>query len=369
MRISSVISMPSNGKPLCPISFSSSMLQEAISIKLVRPIRSGLRRINKGVDKGVDKVSAYIKEMYRKYGAKSYVLKCDVSKYFQSIDKSILRGLIFKKIRCRETRWLVDKVLNSTEGKTGIPVGNLTSQLFANIYLHELDVFVKEKLHVKRYARYMDDFVILSDDKQYLHRLWKIIESFLSRWLHLKLNPKTAIFPITQGVDFLGYRIFAHRKLLRKQYVKRSKRMINNMIKFFKHVKGRFKSFYTPSWVNDFEIAFDIKNKTNYINVELSEMYRYYLNNGRKKKIVIFTKGYKSYIADIMSYSYDTINDKDYGRLVLATSFPVYIRKEDVCMISFFNLVRLDSDEMTINFETVDVATVELVMKEVDDLL
>ena len=98
-------------------------------------------------------------------------------------------------------------------------------------------------------------------------------------------------------------------------------------------------------------------------------MYRYYLNNGRKKKIVIFTKGYKSYIADIMSYSYDTINNKDYGRLVLATSFPVYIRKEDVCMISFFNLVRLDSDEMTINFETVDVATVELVMKEVDDLL
>ena len=152
-------------------------------------------------------------------------------------------------------------------------------------------------------------------------------------------------------------------------FLLRSKRMINNMIKFFKHVKGRFKSFYTPSWVNDFEIAFDIKNKTNYINVELSEMYRYYLNNGRKKKIVIFTKGYKSYIADIMSYSYDTINNKDYGRLVLATSFPVYIRKEDVCMISFFNLVRLDSDEMTINFETVDVATVELVMKEVDDLL
>ena len=152
-------------------------------------------------------------------------------------------------------------------------------------------------------------------------------------------------------------------------FLLRSKRMINNMVKFFKHMKGRFKSFYAPSWVNDFEVAFDIKNKTNYINVELSEMYRYYLNNGRKKKIVIFTKGYKSYIADIMSYSYDTINNKDYGRLVLATSFPVYIRKEDVCMISFFNLVRLDSDEMTINFETVDVATVELVMKEVDDLL
>ena len=84
-------------------------------------------------------------------------------------------------------------------------------------------------------------------------------------------------------------------------------------------------------------------------------------------------------IQDNSFYSDDTIetiavidaivNNKDYGRLVLATSFPVFIRKEDVCMISFFNLVRLDYDEMTINFETVDVATVELVMKEVDDLL
>ena len=152
-------------------------------------------------------------------------------------------------------------------------------------------------------------------------------------------------------------------------FLLRSKRMINNMIKFFKHVKGRFKSFYCPTWVNDFEVAFDIKGKSNYINVELSEMSRYYLNNGRKKKIVVFTKDYKSYVADILSYSYDTINDKEYGRLVLATSFPVSLNKSNICMVSFLNLVRLDSDEMILNYETNTVATVELSMKEVDDLL
>ena len=152
-------------------------------------------------------------------------------------------------------------------------------------------------------------------------------------------------------------------------FLLRSKRMINNMIKFFKHVKGRFKSFYCPTWVNDFEVAFDIKGKSNYINVELSEMSRYYLNNGRKKKIVVFTKDYKSYVADILSYSYDTINDKEYGRLVLATSFPVSLNKSNICMVSFLNLVRLDSDEMVLNYETNTIATVELSMKEVDDLL
>lgn len=149
----------------------------------------------------------------------------------------------------------------------------------------------------------------------------------------------------------------------------RNKRMINNMIKFFNHVKGRFKSFYCPTWVNDFQIAFDIKDKANYINIELSELYRYYLNNGRKKKIVVFTRDYKSYIVDILSYSYDTIDDKLYGRLVLGSPFPAYIGKGNVAMISFLNLVRLDSDELTIDYETNTVATVELAMREVDDLL
>lgn len=87
-------------------------------------------RVEKGVDAGVDKVTEYLFETRQIYG-KMYCLKCDIRKYFQSINKDILRHIVFKKIRCRETRWLIDAILNSTEGKLGIPVGNLPSQLFA----------------------------------------------------------------------------------------------------------------------------------------------------------------------------------------------------------------------------------------------
>lgn len=184
-------------------------------------------RVGKGVDAGVDKVTEYLRETRRKYG-KMYCLKCDVSKYFQSINKRILREIVFKKIRCRETRWLIDVILDSTDGETGIPVGNLPSQLFANIYLNELDHFVKEKLGVKYYIRYMDDFLIFHPDKNYLHELWRTISEYLRENLALSLNHKTSVFPVSHGIDFLGYRIFTGYKLLRKRYIKRTKRMIKH---------------------------------------------------------------------------------------------------------------------------------------------
>lgn len=185
-------------------------------------------RLGRGVDAGVEKAALYIKIIQRKYHGKAYCLKCDISKYFQSIDKGVLRKLLFKKIKCRETRWLLNKILNSTSGNTGIPIGNLSSQLFANLYLNELDHYIKEHLKVKYYIRYMDDFIILHHDKQYLHALLSLIEKFLDEKLRLKLNPKTTIFPISHGVDFIGYRIFTHRKIFRKQYVKRMKRIIKH---------------------------------------------------------------------------------------------------------------------------------------------
>ena len=190
-------------------------------------------RVRKGVDAGVDQVTKYLRDAQRKYGV-MYCLKCDVRKYFQSIDKRILRSIVFKKIRCRETRWLINVILDSTEGERGIPVGNLPSQLFANIYLNELDHFVKERLHVRYYVRYMDDFIILHEDKRYLHCLWKIIAEYLKEQLKLELNQKTAVFPVRHGIDFLGYRIFPGHKLLRKRYIKRTKRMIKHFEREYK---------------------------------------------------------------------------------------------------------------------------------------
>ncbi len=191
-------------------------------------------RVGKGVDAGVDQVTKYLRTTRRKWGGKVYCLKCDVSKYFMNIDKNILRSILFKKIRCRETRWLINKVLDSTPGDKGIPVGNLPSQLFANVYLNELDHFLKEDMKIKYYVRYMDDFIILHNDKKFLHDLWKIIEKFLEDKLKLKLNRKTAVFPVSQGIDFLGYRIFTNRKILRKQYVKRVKRMVKHFEREYK---------------------------------------------------------------------------------------------------------------------------------------
>ena len=147
----------------------------------------------------------------------------------------------------------------------------------------------------------------------------------------------------------------------------RNKRMINNIIKFFTKVKGQFKSFYCPSWANDFNLAQSIKKGSNYIYTDLSEMYRYYMENGRNKKIVVFTNDWKSYIFDISAYAYEKIEDKKCGKLLLGSSSPVNIPIKNVRMVSFFNLVRFDSDEMQINYESNIAATVQLSMKEVDD--
>ena len=155
---------------------------------------------------------------------KIYCLKCDISKYFESINHKILLEIIKKKIADKRVIWLIEKILNSSEEKpgVGIPIGNLTSQLFANIYLNELDQFIKHKLRVRYYVRYVDDFLILDFDKIKLRQIKEEIRKFLQEKLELKLHPKKAvIFQVNEGVDFLGYRIFGDYRLLRKSTVKR----------------------------------------------------------------------------------------------------------------------------------------------------
>jgi len=166
---------------------------------------------------------------------KIYCLQCDISKYFDSIDHRILLGLLERKIRDKKVLWLINIILESSnrESGRGIPIGNLTSQLFANVYLNELDQLIKHRLKTKYYIRYMDDFLILDFDKKKLHRIKEEIHRFLQARLKLELHPKKAnIFPADKGIDFLGYRIFGPRpygaggpegnyRLLRKSTVKR----------------------------------------------------------------------------------------------------------------------------------------------------
>lgn len=153
-----------------------------------------------------------------------YCLKCDVSKYFESIDHKVLLYLIQKKIADRDTLWLIEKIIRSSNEATGkgIPIGNLTSQLFANITLNALDQYMKHILRERYYIRYMDDFVVLGANKRHLHRVRESVEAFLLDVLHLRLHPKKAqIFPAREGIDFLGYRVYGTHRLLRKSTVKR----------------------------------------------------------------------------------------------------------------------------------------------------
>jgi hypothetical protein len=136
------------------------------------------------------------------------------------VDGEILLGLLRKKIKDENALWLLSEIIASNP--RGIPIGNLTSQLFANIYLNELDHFVKRELHERYYLRYMDDFLILSNDKKHLGVVKGLIAAFLCERLKLRLHPKKAeIFPIDRGIDFLGYVLRDGKRFLRKSTVKR----------------------------------------------------------------------------------------------------------------------------------------------------
>jgi retron-type reverse transcriptase len=183
-----------------------------------------------------------------------YVLKGDVSDFFASVDQDIMRALIRRVVADKKILRLIDKIIQSHEsadrdGK-GIPIGALTSQLFANVYLDPLDHFLKEVCQVKYYARYMDDFVILHNDKNYLRELMGKIETFLHDKLKLNLNPKTGIFPISHGVNFCGYRIWPTHTKPRKSTVKRAKKRFRKFVKNYKidpmslvHAQASIQSF------------------------------------------------------------------------------------------------------------------------------
>ena len=136
------------------------------------------------------------------------------------MDRETLFEILRRKIHDENVLWLLREIIQSNP--EGIPIGNLTSQLFANIYLNELDYFVKRELHEKYYLRYMDDFLILGTDKRHLYEDKERIKIFLHERLKLELHPKKAeIFPIDRSLDFLGYVLRDGKRYLRKSTVKR----------------------------------------------------------------------------------------------------------------------------------------------------
>jgi len=157
-----------------------------------------------------------------------YCLKCDISKFYPSIKQDILFELVKRKIKCKDTLWLMRDIIYSIEGGGNVPIGNYTSQWFGNLYMNELDQELKHQHKFKDYIRYCDDFVLFHNDKKYLHQVAKAIEEFLDMRLRLKLS-KCSLFPVGQGVDFLGYRHFRKYILLRKSTAKRVKKRLKRL--------------------------------------------------------------------------------------------------------------------------------------------
>lgn len=139
------------------------------------------------------------------------MLKADVKQYFPSVDHAVLRGLLRRKISDERLLRLLDRLVESGDegGGKGMPIGNLTSQLFANLYLDPLDHFVKEDLQRRAYIRYMDDFVILGEEKAELWDVLREVERFLQERLRLSLQPqRTSVRPVAAGIDVLGYVVY-----------------------------------------------------------------------------------------------------------------------------------------------------------------
>jgi len=191
-------------------------------------------RKDKGIHKAHNRFQKFAWKLSRNNTKTVWTLKCDIRKFFDSVDHKILLEILSKKLGPK-TIGLLREIIDSFEtcaGK-GIPIGNLTSQLFSNIYLNELDQFVKRKFCIKYYIRYADDFVILSSDKDYLNRLIPILAEFLDAKLKLAMHAdKIIIRKWNQGIDFLGYNMFPHYKILRTRTKQRILRKVSKSSSF-----------------------------------------------------------------------------------------------------------------------------------------
>jgi hypothetical protein len=191
---------------------------------------------NKGTHKCVDRLQYFLRKAKWQYGNDAFILKLDIKKFFYSIDRDIMKRIYSKKIGCRKTLNLLNKIIDSAAqiSDKGMPLGNTLSQISANVYMNELDQYAKRKLGIKYYIRYMDDVVAIlpskSDAKETLDKL----TAFVNTKLNLATNTKkTKIFPLRQGVNVVGFKMHPTHKLLRdssKRKIKRKARKMKRLL-------------------------------------------------------------------------------------------------------------------------------------------
>jgi len=229
-------------------------------------------RIDKGTHRAVKRLEKLAFKTSQNYRRNFYVLKCDIKKFFDSVDHWILIKILEQKIKDKDFLWLIKEIINSfnKDKNKGIPLGNLTSQYFANIYLNQLDQFIKHQLKIKYYIRYTDDFVILDKDKEFLEKLIIPINNFLKNKLKLFLHPdKITVRKFRQGIDYLGYVSLPYYKVLRVKTKRRMFRKIQKKVEEFREGKISEESlnqtiqsyFGILSHCDSYKLKRDLENK------------------------------------------------------------------------------------------------------------
>lgn len=197
-------------------------------------------RIAKGTHFAIKRVSKFLLDFYKRYKTNGYILKCDIRKYFDNIDHKVLKDKLQKVIKDCRIKKLLTQIIDSYESShnKGLPLGNQTSQWFAIYYLDELDRLIKEKLKIKYYTRYMDDMILIHDDKEYLKYCLSEMTKLININLKLEFNEKTQIFPISQGVDYLGFHFYVtdKGKVIRRLRTERKIRIKRK----FKRIKEKY---------------------------------------------------------------------------------------------------------------------------------
>ncbi|MBU3925727.1 reverse transcriptase/maturase family protein [Patescibacteria group bacterium] len=204
-------------------------------------------RLKKGTHKAINRFRSFYYKVSKNNTRTCWVLKCDIRKFFANINHKILKNILSKHIADKNILWLLENVIDSFKTKVGVglPLGNLTSQLFVNVYMNEFDQFIKQELKIKYYIRYCDDFVIFSKNRKFLEKVILPVKNFLNNKLKLKLHfKKISIKTIDSGVDFLGWINFSDHRILRtktkRRMVKRVKtnsslETINSYLGLLKH--------------------------------------------------------------------------------------------------------------------------------------
>lgn len=240
---------------------------------------------NRGTHKAVEKVQQNLKQA--KWQLKEpFIIKFDVSRFFYSIDREILKSILRRKIKCEKTLRLLDEIINSAAkiDVKGIPLGNATSQLFANIYLNELDNYCKRKLKIKFYVRYMDDVVAILDGKEKAKNVMNEMTAYVNAHLNLTASiKKTKIFPLAQGVNVFGYKVYTTHRLLRNDSKKKIKRKMKKMRRLI--AEGRLEKEKAEQIFNSWHGHSSHANSFNFIR-KLMRKYDYvYLDHKNKIRV------------------------------------------------------------------------------------